>query len=50
MSMWTWGVSVLRRPPSPESLVGFSSGTSHQRLDIYTVVYAVTQLENDSPV
>jgi len=44
-SMWTWRVSVLRRPQLPESLVDFSSGTSHQRLYVYTVVYAGTQLE-----
>jgi len=48
--MWTWRVAVLRQPLLPESLADFSSGTSHQRLHIYTVVYAFTQLGRDSLV
>jgi len=39
---------VLRQARLPESPVYFSSGTGHQRLYVYTVVYACTQLWKDS--
>jgi len=39
---------VLRQARLPESPVYFSSGAGHQRLYVYTVVYAGTQLWKDS--
>jgi len=47
-SMRTWRVPVLRQAQLPESPVYFSSGAGHQHLDVYTVVYAGTQLWIDS--
>ena len=46
--MRTWRAHVLRHARLPESPGSFSSGTGHQRLYIYTVVYAVTQSRKDS--
>ena len=46
--MRTWRVRVLRHALLSEFPDGFSSGTGHQRLCIYTVVYAVTQSRRDS--
>jgi len=48
--MRTWRVHVLRHALLPESPDDFSSGTGHQRLHIYTVMYAVTQSGRDSSV
>jgi len=46
--MRTWRAHVLRHTQLPESPDGFSSGTGHQCLYVYTVVYAVTQLRKGS--
>jgi len=39
---------VLRQARLPESPVYFSSGAGHQRLYVYTVMYAGTQSWRDS--